>query len=373
MFVERSLVSLAVMAGVILGAAACGGSAWSPRPRNKAAGISRAAVVTVAREKPLSGSLEKRARKSERKVLQRKETGFIAKNPGNSETLDDTEQLRLPEFGSVDELYRYGVDAMRRGDHSLAVAVFTEVSTRRPQFARAFVNKARVLLRLGKFRSALDAARKGVELDYRSADAQNVLARCYHNLGLVRQAEETYRTALEIDSAFPWAWNNLALLEIEKGEYEKAVPMLRKAVALDSSVPTYHNNLGVALEKTGRIREARAQYRAAVEADPSYRKAIASLERLKGLPDRIAIARKEEKPAGDFEVTGANDVRNEEVGDDGPNASLSDRIEAGNGSERVEERDANAEIGRREPLLGGEEKGSPRAAAVLETEGMLPN
>jgi len=75
-----------------------------------------------------------------------------------------------------------------------------------------------------------------------------------------------------------------AALEYAKGclnraRPEEAVPHLKRAVSLNPDNPEPYNLLGLVAELRGDLLEALKMYRAALAVDPSYRPALANLER----------------------------------------------------------------------------------------------
>ena len=83
-----------------------------------------------------------------------------------------------------------------------------------------------------------------------------------------KEAQQSFQAALEYARG--------CLKRARPGE---AVPHLRRAVSLNPDNPEPYNMLGLVAELRGDLLEALKMYRAALAVDPSYRPALANLER----------------------------------------------------------------------------------------------
>ncbi|MEW5936066.1 MAG: response regulator [Bacillota bacterium] len=69
---------------------------------------------------------------------------------------------------------------------------------------------------------------------------------------------------------------------ISRGKSQDAIPHLKRAISLNPDNPEAYNLLGLVAELGGQLPEALKMYRAALAVDPSYRPALANLERATG-------------------------------------------------------------------------------------------
>lgn len=69
---------------------------------------------------------------------------------------------------------------------------------------------------------------------------------------------------------------------ISRGKSQDAILHLKRAISLNPDNPEAYNLLGLVAELGGQLPEALKMYRAALAVDPSYRPALANLERATG-------------------------------------------------------------------------------------------
>jgi Tfp pilus assembly protein PilF len=178
-----------------------------------------------------------------------------------------------------------GLSAWKSGDLDRARAALERSLELDPTHVKTLLNLGRVLLEQDRAGEAKERVIAALELDSTSSEVHRMLGRVHTSLGMPDEAMDAYRTALVFDPGDAWAMNNLALLLIQQERFGEALGPLARAVQLRPGAPVFQNNLGIALERTGRMSAAREAYAAAVAADSTYRKSVASLERLQGVED----------------------------------------------------------------------------------------
>ncbi len=181
--------------------------------------------------------------------------------------------------------YMLGLSAWKSGQLPRARASFERAIELDPSHVKSLLNLSRVLLELNEPREASERVLTALQIDSTSAEVHRLMGRVRTALGESEEALKSYRVALTLDTHDVWAMNNMGLVLIQLGRFDEALKPLARAVQLDSGVAVFQNNFGMALERTGHFVAAAEAYRAAVSIDPDYRKASASLARIRDRGD----------------------------------------------------------------------------------------
>jgi tetratricopeptide (TPR) repeat protein len=187
--------------------------------------------------------------------------------------------------------YDVGLAALYERDYPRATGELKEaLKTREAKLAqdqKAVVNAAFVLgksfYKQGKYRDAVTAYERCLQLSPGDTTVVNNLAVSLHDSGDFARAEPLYRRALAIDEKalgpehpdVAISLNNLASLSKDKGDYAGAEPLLRRALAIDEkalgpehpNVAAGLNNLGLLLGRTGDYAGAEPLLRRALAID----------------------------------------------------------------------------------------------------------
>jgi tetratricopeptide (TPR) repeat protein len=179
--------------------------------------------------------------------------------------------------------YMLGLSSWKAGDFANARTAFDRAIELNPGFAKAYFNQGRVLLDLGRAPEALEVIEKGRTIDSTSGEGLRLVARAKAEGGDIDGAIATYRDLLVRDEDDAWGLNNLGMLLLARGDVDGALGPLARAVQVRPTAPLFLNNLGMALERKGYTVAALRRYGMAVQHDSTHRKAIANVERLKGI------------------------------------------------------------------------------------------
>ncbi len=141
----------------------------------------------------------------------------------------------------------------------------------KPDRAEYHVTLARLLVKAGDHKTALEAAMQALKLEPGSADVHATIAGVYHPW---REdlAVEAAKRAIEIDPASHPGHGNLAAALWGLGRLEEAGRHGMEAVRLKPGQISYRANLALILKDLGRIEEARALYRDMIEEAPNHPK-----------------------------------------------------------------------------------------------------
>ncbi len=222
------------------------------------------------------------------------DSSVISENIVIRTPLDDSSDVNqgdsTSESGSIEreisqeviELFNQGVDNYEFGYLESALDCYDKVIEMHPDFYKAWINRSKVLDRLGRHQEAttsyytaigLQSGNKNVLVGRESSqEAEEFLKQgvnCY-NAGDLGGAKAAFDKALEIDPKYINALNNLGNALKELGHYAEALSAFDQALEID---PKYHhawNGRGNALGELGRYSEAIAAYDQALEIDPKY-------------------------------------------------------------------------------------------------------
>ncbi len=157
--------------------------------------------------------------------------------------------------------YLLGLTERKLGHLESSLDAFDDAIALAPGLERAHVNRARVMIDLGRPADALDGLTR-VEGD--SDAASNVRGLAYMDLGRLDEATAAFEEATALDPTNVYAWNNLGLTRIRLGDFEGAVAPLETAATLPDAPAYVFNNLGIASERVGDLAGAELAYVEAV-------------------------------------------------------------------------------------------------------------
>lgn len=170
-----------------------------------------------------------------------------------------------PDHGEA--LHLLGVLTYQRGNYGEAARWLARAAQRLPASAIVFSNWSEAARLSGDLATALQAARRAVELDPSVPEAHNHLGLALLAVGQREQAEAAFRQAVACRPAFALAWNNLGTVLRELGRTAEALDAFRHAVGADPHLSLALSNLGQSILENGQREEAERYLRLAVELD----------------------------------------------------------------------------------------------------------
>lgn len=148
--------------------------------------------------------------------------------------------------------------------------------------ADVYIDLSAAYLRESRLSEALLNARKAVQVDSRSSNAQYMLALVQQALGQPQPAETAYRRAIALDPRNPLALNAYGLFLCNRERMDEADPYFRRA--LDNPLyPTPWlalHNAGWCHERAGRPEQAERDYRAALRENPKFAPSLLGMARV---------------------------------------------------------------------------------------------
>jgi DNA-binding winged helix-turn-helix (wHTH) protein/tetratricopeptide (TPR) repeat protein len=180
------------------------------------------------------------------------------------------------------QAYVTGWSALTRpGSQALETALraLKEAVARDPGFALAHTRLAHCYMLLGvfglqapdqAFPQAQAAARRALERDPESAEAQAHSAHINGLSGDVDGAERGLRRALDLNPRLAVAHHWMGIWSLHRGRIEEALAAVRRAQALEPLAPIFSANIGMIYYYARRYAEAIAQLTATLDMDPGF-------------------------------------------------------------------------------------------------------
>jgi tetratricopeptide (TPR) repeat protein len=107
-----------------------------------------------------------------------------------------------------------------------------------PKSAQAWISLGDALMDSRRFSEAVDAYKKGLELDPKNVNARVDLGTCYRGTGQFDKAVEEYRKALKINPNFPTGHRNLGVvLAFDLHQNKEAIKAFQKYLELAPNAP----------------------------------------------------------------------------------------------------------------------------------------
>lgn len=141
----------------------------------------------------------------------------------------------------------------------------------------------------GKWKLAIKAYRKALQLNPTMADCWNNLATIYYRVGKKKKAIRYYLNALKINPSYKLAYYNLGNIFEEIKKFKIAVKMYLKAIELDSEYYDAHYNLALVYDKIHSYTEACHHWQIYLKFDSSSRWARYARDRVQHISRTLIV------------------------------------------------------------------------------------
>jgi Flp pilus assembly protein TadD len=168
----------------------------------------------------------------------------------------------------------------RNHDYRTNVAMWTDVTTKRPENVRAWTNLSQAFMAEQRVDDAAAAARAALRIDPSYATAHVRLGHVLASRGAYPEAEAEYAEAVRLKPASAEAHNNWGAALADQKRFGEAEPHYVEALRLTPTYAEANNNLGVALAQRGASDQAIARYREAIRLAPEYAEPYSNLGNL---------------------------------------------------------------------------------------------
>jgi tetratricopeptide (TPR) repeat protein len=179
------------------------------------------------------------------------------------------EAIALDGLSKLSALANLGGLLMRRGRRKEAAAVYDRVLDVPPSAVRDHIERARVLLALGRFDDALTATALARRLDPTNPNVRHLEGVCLEALGRFAEAADTFGSLVRVQSHHIEAWRRRARCLMIINENEEARFCCEKAIALGDATGEVSFVHGCALAQLGQLEEAASSFEESLSVGPS--------------------------------------------------------------------------------------------------------
>ncbi len=178
--------------------------------------------------------------------------------------------------------YRLGTVMSQQGKWEEAETYFTQATTNKPDFAKAWFRRGLAQNAQRKYTDAVDSYMESIKANARmKMDEEDLGGAAYHALGdlyirfkLFDKAIKVYENGLENNADVPRLHMGLGVAQLNAEQYAEAEKSFSAALAADASLSTAVFNRGVALMQLGRTEDAVAAFEDySVRANPENEQA----------------------------------------------------------------------------------------------------
>ncbi|WP_207395545.1 tetratricopeptide repeat protein [Bremerella alba] len=182
-----------------------------------------------------------------------------------------------------------GVTLVRNEVYRSKLGLWTDVTSKAPEYARGYYGLARAHIDLKQFEPAIASLQRAIELDPRYTDAYVSLGRIVH-ASQPEYATQLFTAAVKVDPNSSEAHSNLGAMLTEKMP-KLALVHYQQAIHLNEENADAHNNIANLFARRGQFSEAVRHYEAALSIRPDFDQAAMNLETVR----HLAIARDQEQ------------------------------------------------------------------------------
>ncbi|MDI6699379.1 MAG: DUF5107 domain-containing protein [Candidatus Saccharicenans sp.] len=176
--------------------------------------------------------------------------------------------FRQPSGDSAEALYLSGQKLENERDYSLALEKYLEVIKKEPGHLRALNRLAELYLRRGELQTALNYARRGLEISMYDPESNYLYGLAARQLNRLSDARETLGWAARSPELAVPAYLQLAEIALADKDYFQAEEFARRASDRDQNNPLPYELLASVLRLQGKNKDAADTCRRILSIDP---------------------------------------------------------------------------------------------------------
>ena len=150
-------------------------------------------------------------------------------------------------------------------NYQKALAAFDFAIISDDHFIGAYLEKGKVLEKMGRYNEAIENYDITISLDDPTSFAYLRIGKCYEKLGLVDMALKNYRQTVHEDPLLDKGWIAITDFFYKKGNYQKALYYINKAINIDGENVLYWKRYARINNKLQLLEEAERGYRRSLE------------------------------------------------------------------------------------------------------------
>ena len=208
----------------------------------------------------------------------------------------------------VNELFAKALSAQKKGNHTKAIARYTEIIGLHPQTAdvyinrgaayesagdhnlalqdlntavglepkfMAYFNRASVYFKQSEYERSIRDYSAALEIDSKSARAYIYRGQTYSNLSLYDRAIRDFNKALDLNPSSAIAHTGIGIVHSSMGDHDNAIKNYSHALKIDRDYPFAYLNRGASYSAKGDRDRAVMDFSKALELNPEYSDAYA--------------------------------------------------------------------------------------------------
>jgi Flp pilus assembly protein TadD len=165
-------------------------------------------------------------------------------------------------------LHLLGIIAHQAGNAPAGIELLQQAVAAKGDVALYHTNLGEMLRLSGRFKEAIAAGLRAIELEPNQPAALNNLGIAYFDTEDFEPAERCYRRALALDPGFAEAYSNLGNVLRTRKRLDEAVVAYNRAIELKPTYAEAYNNLGTTLRDQKKAAESEAVYLKALALKP---------------------------------------------------------------------------------------------------------
>ena len=165
-------------------------------------------------------------------------------------------------------LHLLGIIAHQAGNAPAGIELLQQAVAAKGDVALYHTNLGEMLRLSGRFKEAIAAGLRAIELEPNQPAALNNLGIAYFDTEDFEPAERCYRRALALDPGFAEAYSNLGNVLRTQKRLDEAVDAYNRAIELKPTYAEAYNNLGTTLRDQKKAAESEAVYLKALALKP---------------------------------------------------------------------------------------------------------
>lgn len=200
---------------------------------------------------------------------------------GASKPPEPGEELRSPAKSiHILRTFFHAQSLISMNELEEALKMMDRVIEQDPEFPRARLEKAMIMMRMEKMEEALELYNEAEKYASETAELYINRAVCYASTGQLEKAEEDIMKGLEIDPQNAGAYMTLYRVYMSQGRYAEGFQQLLKAVDYNPRSEIAHFELGRFYEMAARDLDAKNSFLMAMNCNPNFSPAAVELGKL---------------------------------------------------------------------------------------------
>ncbi|MBB6459101.1 tetratricopeptide repeat protein [Flammeovirga kamogawensis] len=159
------------------------------------------------------------------------------------------------------EEYSQGLELIKSGEYTEAVAYFNAVIANNNKNVGAFYHRSVARYKMKAFDGAIGDINKAIDLNPLNADFFSHRGVVLHMQGNSKRALLDFDKAQKLEPENPFRYSSRAFIKANMKDVDGAIEDYRKAIELDPDDAIAHNNLGIIQEQRGAWDKAQEHYK----------------------------------------------------------------------------------------------------------------